>query len=45
MVRLNLIMRWKLLSLNTRGALGIPGEGVKSVDIRKKAKSEGIELA
>jgi hypothetical protein len=38
-------MRWKLLCLSTGGDIGIPGVGVKSVDIWKNTGGEGEYLA
>ncbi len=37
--------RWKLVDLSTGGEAGIPGVGVKSVDIRKNTGGEGELLA
>jgi len=45
MVVLNTIVRWKLLGLSRRGDAGIPGVGVKSVDIWKNTNGEGRHLA
>ncbi len=38
-------MRWKLVVLSTGGEAGIPGVGVKSVDVRKNTGGEGELLA
>ena len=38
-------MRWELLSLSYGEGAGIPGVGVKSVDIRKNTDGEGKLLA
>ena len=38
-------VRWELLSLSLGGEAGIPGVGVKSVDIRKNTGGEGELLA
>jgi hypothetical protein len=45
MVGLNPIMRWKLGGLSSGGDAGIPGVGVKSVDIWKNTDGEGRHLA
>ena len=37
-------MRWKLQCLSTGGVVGIPGVGVKSVDIWKNTGGEGERL-
>ena len=42
---LTLGMRWKLRGLSPGGGAGIPGVGVKSVDIRKNTGGEGELLA
>ncbi len=39
------IVRWELLDLSLGGGAGIPGVGVKSVDIRKNTGGEGELLA
>ena len=41
---LNSVMRWKLAGLSTAGGVGIPGVGVKSVDIWKNTGGEGGRL-
>ena len=38
-------MRWKLSGWSTGGDVGIPGVGVKSVDIWKNTGGEGGHLA
>ncbi len=38
-------VHWKLLGLNMGEAIGIPGVGVESVDIRKNIRGEGGLLA
>ncbi len=38
-------MRWKLYYLSDGGGAGIPGVGVKSVEIRKNTGGEGELLA
>ena len=38
-------VRWKLSSLSPGGEAGIPGVGVKSVEIRKNTGGEGELLA
>ncbi len=38
-------MRWELCDLSSGGEAGIPGVGVKSVDIRKNTDGEGKLLA
>jgi hypothetical protein len=44
MVGLNPILRWKLRGLSSVGDAGIPGVGVKSVDIWKNTNGEGKHL-
>ena len=41
---LNSVMRWKLAGESTAGGVGIPGVGVKSVDIWKNTGGEGGRL-
>jgi hypothetical protein len=38
-------MHWELVFLSIRGDVGIPGVGVKSVDIWKNTGGEGEHLA
>jgi hypothetical protein len=38
-------MRWKLVGLSSGGEAGIPGVGVKSVDIWKNTGGEGELLS
>jgi hypothetical protein len=38
-------LHWELLGLSTGGGAGIPGVGVKSVEIRKNTGGEGGLLA
>jgi hypothetical protein len=38
-------MRWELLDWSSGGGAGIPGVGVKSVEIRKNTGGEGELLA
>ena len=42
---LTVVWRWKLLDLSLGGGAGIPGVGVKSVDIWKNTGGEGELLA